>query len=216
MESARKCLVGMGLLGCAALAAASGTARANLLVNGGFEDPITFDGAPFVGSWEGFSNGPGSASSNSSVLPRNGVGHLLLLIDHTDNTFAGAFQDVAGLIPGSPAVFSGWHATPSSPLDVTVEMRIEWRNSVSNTEISRTPNLTTAPGAAYSQFTVASLVPAGADTARVVYAIQSFSPEPTNTGTVYVDDVSFDVPEPGSIALIGLAGLGLATRRRSR
>jgi hypothetical protein len=62
-------------------------------------------------------------------------------------------------------------------------------------------------------------VPIGADTARVVYAIQSFGPEPTDTGLVYVDDVVFAaVPEPAEMSL-GLAGaLGFLAiyRRRAR
>lgn len=209
----RKCLLGAGLLGLATMVAPI-PAQANLLVNPGFEDPITFDGAPFVGFWEGFSGGPGSAAANGTVQPRTGLQHLDLLIDNTNNTFAGAFQDVAGLVPGDQAIFSGWHMTPSSPFDVGVEVRIEWRNSVSNTEVGRTPNLTTAPAAQYTEFSLSAAVPAGADTARLVYAIQSFGTEPTNTGRVFVDDASFVVPEPAAAAVLGLGGLVLAARRR--
>ena len=122
------------------------------------------------------------------------------------------FQDVPNLTPGTPVTLSGYHATPTNPLGVGVEFRIEWRNSAGNTEVSRTPNSTTVPTAAYSPFTLSSIVPAGADTARVVYAIQSFGPEPGNTGVVYVDDVSF-VPEPSAAAL-GLAVLGFGCLRR--
>lgn len=186
----------------------------NLLANPGFEDPITFDGPPFVGFWEGF-NGPGvSSAANGTVMPRSGAQHLLLNIENTQNTFAGAFQDVEGLVPGQPAIFSGWHMTPSNPFDVGVEIRIEWRDSVSNTEISRTPNLTTAPGGQYEPFTLAATVPAGADSARIVYAIQSFGGLPTNTGTIYVDDTSFVIPEPSSMLALTAAGLALTIRRR--
>src|ERR1041384_986322 len=124
---------------------------ANLLANPGFEDPITSDGPPFVGSWEGF-NGGGAAAANSSLQPLSGIQSLRLSITSTPNTFAGAFQDVPGLSPGTEYSVTGWHATPSSPLSLGVEVRIEWRNSGSNTEISRTPNATPIPGAAYSQF----------------------------------------------------------------
>jgi hypothetical protein len=190
---------------------------ANLFVNSGFEDPITSDGPPFVGSWEGFSGGPGSSAVNSVLLPRTGLQSLELSIINVNNTFAGAFQDVAGLVAGTEYNFSGWHATTSNPFDVGVEFRIEWRNSGSNTEVSRTPNSTTVPIGAYTPFSLTAAVPVGADLARVVYAIQSFGPEPSNTGIVYVDDVSFAVvPEPSTMALLSLGALALVARRRQR
>jgi hypothetical protein len=190
---------------------------ANLLVNPGFEDPITSDGPPFIGFWEGFNGGPGSSAANSALMPRSGLQSLALSIVNTDNTFAGAFQDVAGLLSGTEYTFGGWHATPSSPLDLTVEVRIEWRNSGSNTEVSRTPNLTPVPSAVYSPFSLTAAVPVGADTARLVYAIQTFTGGPSNNGIVYVDDMSFAVvPEPSAMALFGLGALALGAMRRSR
>jgi hypothetical protein len=191
--------------------------QGNLLVNGGFEAPITSDGPPFVGSWEGF-NAAGASAANSSLQPRTGAQSLGLSISNTPNSFAGAFQDVPGLTPGLDYIFNGFHATSSNPLSVGVEVRIEWRNSVSNTEVSRTPNSTPVPGLAYSPWNLQATVPAGADTARVVYAIQSFSTSPLGNGNVFVDDVSFTaVPEPSTMALLALGGLGmLVWRQRER
>lgn len=194
------------------VAVAASGASANLLANPGFEDPIVFTGPPFVGVWLGFSGGAGASAANSNAMPRSGAQHLDLSIVNIDNTFAGVFQDVPNQVPGTTGVFSGWHKTISNPLDLDVEIRIEWRDSVNNVEISRTPNLTTPPTAQYTEFTLAALVPAGADTARVVYAIQTFTGGPTNNGTVFVDDTSF-VPEPTMMSL-GLAGLALAGIRR--
>jgi hypothetical protein len=189
---------------------------ANLFLNSSFEDPITFDGPPFVGSWEGFSGG-GASSGNSLIMPRTGAQSLGLSINNSINTFAGAFQDVSGLLAGTEYTFSGWHATPSNPLDLGVEIRIEWRNSLSNSEVSRTPNSTPIPSSTYSPFSMNGTVPVGADVARVVYAIQSFSTSPLGNGTVYVDDVSFTVvPEPSAMALLSLGGLALVALRRQR
>jgi len=190
---------------------------ANLLVNPGFESPITQDGPPFVGFWEGF-NGSGTATASASTsLPRTGAQSLDLLILNTVSTFAGAFQDVPGLAPGMSFSLDGWHTTTSSPLNLGVEIRIEWRNSISNTEVGRTPNSTPVPTASYTAFNLSGLVPAGADTARVVYAIQSFSTAPLGNGRVFVDDMSFTVvPEPSSIALVSTAGLAMVAFRRCR
>ena len=190
-------------------------AAANLFADPGFESPITSDGPPFVGSWEGFAGGGVSSAANSGVMPHSGAMHVDLSLS-TTNTFAGVFQDIPNLTPGSTATFGVWHMTPSSPLDLGVEIRIEWRNSVSNTEVSRTPNSTPVPTSQYTPFSLMAVVPAGADTARAVYAIQSFSTNPLGNGTVFIDDFSFVVPEPAALALVGLGGLGLAGGLRRR
>jgi hypothetical protein len=199
----------------------SNASAQNLLANPSFEDPITFDGQPFVGFWEGFSGGgPNASASNSTLSPRTGTMNLDLTINNQDNSFAGVFQDVPNLVAGQIGTWSGFQRTPTSPTNfgLGLEYRIEWRNSVSNTEISRTPNSTApVPTDVYAPFSLTATVPAGADTARVVYAIQTFGgePNPTNTGTVFVDDVSFTViPEPSALALAGLGAMGLIRRRR--
>jgi hypothetical protein len=192
----------------------SSSFAANLVANPGFEDPITYDGPPFVGSWEGFNGGAGSSAANSTLFPRNGAQSLSLSIAATANTFAGAFQDIPGLSAGSLFSFQGWHQAVA-PFDVIAEVRIEWRNSVSNTEITRTPNLNPVPGVGYSLFDLTAAVPVGADTARLVYAIQSFGGGPLHTGTSYVDDISFTlVPEPSAMALLAMGGLALIGLRR--
>ena len=189
----------------------------NLLTDGSFENPAlyTADGPPFVGSWEGFNGGAGTSSQNDAVSPRTGLRDAHLNITATNNSFAGFFQDIA-VTPGVQYTYSGFHESSNlNPADYVSEVRFEWRNSVSNTEVSRNQILPVA-GATYTPFSLTFAAPAGADTARVVYAIQTFSDTGTsNTGNVFVDDLSVTVaPEPSSLALAALGGLALRRVRR--
>jgi hypothetical protein len=189
-----------------ALSALDASAQ-NLLDNPGFEDPVTSNGAPFDDNWEAFNGGAGASAANSSAMPRTGAMHLDLTINNTNNSFAGVFQDVP-VAAGQSVTFGGWNKTISSPLDLGAEFRIEWRDAVG--EVGRTANNLPTLGSAYTPFSLTATAPANAITARVVYAIQTFGPEPTNTGTVYIDDMSVTaVPEPASAGLIGVAALGL-------
>ncbi|MCA9243489.1 MAG: PEP-CTERM sorting domain-containing protein [Phycisphaerales bacterium] len=194
------------LLGAVAIASICSAGPSNLLSNPSFEDPITTDGPPFVGFWEAFNAGAGSSSAVSTSMPHTGAQSLELTLDGA-NLFAGVFQDVENLMAGQDVSYTGWHKAVA---DSGIEIRIEWRDSINNVEVSRTPNFTPAPGSAYEMFMLNSTVPMGADTARVVYAIQSFGG--VNTQDVFVDDMSF-VPEPASLSLLALGGL-LALRRR--
>ena len=63
---------------------------------------------------------------------------MALTISNTDIAFAGVFQDVP-MRPGASVTFSGYHLTTSNPLDVGIEYRIEWRNSVTNMEVGLAP-----------------------------------------------------------------------------
>lgn len=187
---------------------------AQTLVNPSFEDPIVFSGPNGIGVWFGFNGGGGAASGNGNIMPRTGAQHLLLEIPGLDNNFAGAFQDVTGLVPGQLATFSVWNKKVGT-YDIGAELRIEWRNAADTAEISRTPNFVPTLTDDYTQFSMQGVVPPGAAIARVVYAIQSFGSGGTNTGTVFVDDAGFSVvPEPATLALVGLSVLGLLSVRR--
>jgi hypothetical protein len=205
----------LGSLALLSLACSSASAATNLLANPGFEAPVTTDGPPFVGSWEAFNGSAGSGSGNAAVAPHSGQQHLNMNITNSDNDFAGAFQEVSGLVAGQTVTWEGFHMSPTtSGLDIVTEIRIEWRAGVNGA--GATPNQNPIPTGAYAPFSMTTTVPAGVDGARVVYAIQSFTnPGVLNTGTVYLDDVSFSIaPEPTSIAALGAASVLLRRRRR--
>jgi hypothetical protein len=209
-----RCLKYCALAALAMVALAASHSSAQLLTDGSFELPITHDGPPFVGSWEGFSGnfGGGSASSeNSTIMPHTGAGHVALNLTSA-SAFAGVFQDVPGLSAGDTYTFCGWNKYFGDLPVLGTEVRIEWRDDIN--EISRTPNLVTTLTADYTLFALTATVPAGATIARVVYAIQSFTTSPLGNGTVFIDDFALKVPEPASIALLGLSGMGLAFLRR--
>lgn len=185
-------------------------ARAAILADPGFETPLVSNGSG-VGKWEPFSNGGGNQTITSTLNPRSGTSHMRLeLVAPT--SFAGSFQDVP-VIAGGEITLSGWHRLDSGNPGGT-ELRIEFRNA--GGEISRTPNLVPPITSDYTEFSLSETVPGGADTARLVYAIQSFgAPAPQ---VVDVDDIAVSgsgvVPEPSSSLLTGLAIIGLALRRR--
>lgn len=185
------------------------------LADAGFEgiDGLVDDGNG-VGKWNPFTNGGLNSFSVSGAAPRTGSQSLRLELGAA-NGFSGIFQDVP-VISGESMTWSGWHSLQSGSAGGT-EIRIEFRDSIGNTEISRTGNLAPTIGLAYEPFSLTDIVPAGADTARVVYAVQSFgAPAPQ---LVHVDDLFVSgaavVPEPsGAIfALMGLGGLALRRRR---
>ena len=201
------------LIAATAVAAIGSTALANEFANPGFEDPVTDDGPPFVGFWETFSldgdqGAGGDVSRNSTLMPRTGLQSLEVGIFGVANSFAGTFQDVDGLAGGDLVTYSGWHKSLGDAGGI--EIRVEWRDSINDVEISRTPNFVPTPGTEYEEFSYDLIVPAGADTARAVYAIQSFGG--VINQQVFVDDMSF-IPAPGSLALLGLGGLAVRRRR---
>jgi hypothetical protein len=203
------------LLMAATVAFSTTHASAQVIANPGFEDPLVFAGSA-VGAWFGFNGGGSTLTANGTAMPRSGAQHLELIIDNANNNFAGVFQDIPGVVPGQLATFSVWNKSVGT-FDIGAELRIEWRNPDNTAEVARTPNFVPTLTSDYTEFSMQGVVPAGAGIARVVYAIQSFGDGGTNTGTAYVDDTSFGViPEPATLALIGLGAIGLAGLRRRR
>lgn len=190
-------------------------AMAFTLADAGFEGIAGLvDDGNGVGKWNPFTNGPPNGFSVSGAAPRTGAQSLRLELAGV-NGFAGVFQDVP-VLAGESFTLSGWHSLQSGSAGGS-EIRIEFRDSIGNVEVSRTANLApTIGGAAYEEFSLTDTVPAGADTARVVYAVQSFgAPVPQ---IVHVDDLLVSgpavVPEPTGAMLVLMGFGGLALRRR--
>lgn len=193
----------------------SATSGAATISNGGFETPLAGDGGPpFSGRWTAFAGSANASAMTSTTNPNSGSSSLALSIQGDDNSFAGAFQDLA-IVPGQSISLSGMYSS-IDPQGVTLEMRIEWRDAAGN-EFARVEQNGGQPGAVYSMFNLESgEAPTGAVAGRVVFAVQTFGGEPLpgNTGTIYFDDVAAStIPEPGSSLLALLGVLGFAARR---
>lgn len=132
-------------------------------------------------------------------------------------TFVGVLQQVTGLSPGLTATFSGWLAglSEGGSADSGVEIRIEWSDSASGQEIARTQDLRPTPSDTYEMFSLTDIVPAGADTATLVFDLQSFT-GPAGLNVAFLDDASFSVvPLPGALILM-LGALGSLSLFRKR
>lgn len=185
---------------------------AGMLFDPGFEDTtsgnLDGDTGVTVGRWNPFSGGA-PIYQTTTANPRSGAQNLRLTLEGVAGSFVGVAQDIS-VTEGEEVTYSLWHAAVNNDPN-SIEIRIEWRDSVNNVEVARTGNSTPTVGPDYEFFSLTETVPAGADTARVVYAIQSFGGNAT--AQVDIDDVTF-VPEPSSSLLAALALLGLAARRR--
>ena len=186
-------------------------AAQNLVANPGFELPTSTTTS--MGNWFRFGSGGSGVSSDSTVMPRTGTGHIDLVTIGA-NQFAGVFQTLpVSVSPGAAVTFTGWHKAVGPDL-ATHEIKLEWQGSP-NPPQNRVDVLNISD--VYTMFTHTGVAPPGTTGLVVTYAISTFGPGQGDAQT-YLDDITVTkIPEPASAGLagLGLAALSLFRRRRA-
>lgn len=198
-----------------------------LNTDGGFEGT-----AGPVGGGDSGVNNPfegGGAATVETINPFAGTSHAALTFTGTDAGFAGFQYQIDGITPGEDYTLSLYAATggAASVEGVNAEFRIEYLDALGNFAIDQFANNESLDSvtADYALFTQTNTAPATAVSLRAVFATQTFGVGAdgtnSNVGTLFVDNLSIvgppiaaAVPEPGSIALLGLTAFGLVARRR--
>jgi hypothetical protein len=220
-------IIGGSIAVAAALAfSASTTQAASLLVNGSFEtalpqtpNPITLSGVNQ--GWTTF-NGAGSAAqsdmSSSVDSPQDGIYALLETAGPGNNwNPAGAYQIISGITPGQTYTFSIWALTDTvndtygnNTAGVLFQLGFGNFTNPTNSQqfvslgssVSPDPHLPTIN--TWTQYTATGVAPAGATDASV-YAMFQDNGSATVIENLYYDNASLiAVPEPSSLALVGM------------
>lgn len=202
----------------ATMVALAGSAGAqNLLSNGSFESGINYDGND-NGNWNAFFGGA-DFQQVEVVVPvdpaADGTQVLQIGTFNTANTFVGTTQTVP-VSAGNEYTFS-FQAREIIQNGIFAEYRIEWKDAfgaIIGGQFDLNTNLDSVLTTDWAPYSLTATAPAGAATATVVIAVQTFGSAAPYEGFIQIDEASF-VPGPASAALLGLAGLAAARRRRA-
>jgi len=208
-----------GLAAAALVHAATSAVQASVtLTNPGFETPAVTSGGEAPGAGTGWT--PYNAVFTENVTGRgNLTSHEGSQVIKTFGGGSGVFQDIP-VTPGQSWTASSWAEVSASDPPAAGQfgqLLIIYRDpsntsQVGSTLASQMVTGGTTPLDVWQQGTLSGTVPAGVGFIR--YQLNEGSPA---GGAVFFDDnnLTFVVPEPASLGLIGLGGL-LALRRRSR
>jgi hypothetical protein len=209
-----KSLIRLATLAVIAGAFGVSECAANVLANPGFEIPDLAGGDTFGATgWNVF----GGGTFTIELAPHSGENAF-----KTFGQTSGAFQEFPAL-PGQIWQGSAWILNPSFDAMAGSQIataNIEWRDGGGGliAFAASVPPITAATpqgnnSAGYTLVNVAGVAPPLTATARFVLLTGAFAGP--GGGAPFFDDASFAlVPEPGSMALVGIAGMICMARRR--
>ena len=137
------------------------------------------------------------------------------------------YQDVAGTA-GLLYTMTGWAGAEANALMGAAEFAIEFLGAgnslISSVVLDLLPTLKTPNGLAFSykEYTLSGIAPAGTLEVRIRASMINATANPQGGGQAFVVDdftLSSDaasIPEPGTLALLGLSLAGLAASRRRK
>jgi hypothetical protein len=181
-------------------------AQLNLVPNGDFETPA---GASWVfaggGSVSSFPASGGNLDGYGALDSSAGWGVLVSEVDPTNGLPLASL----GLTAGNNYTFSfdmidlGDPGAAGAPAGIKLE---GWGGGV---DVGNSGDILFPAPASWTTFTPSWTIPASATSIK-------FVPLSVSSGNTGFDNVGVIVPEPASIALMGLAGLALAMKRRRK
>ena len=189
----------IAMVGCLAMAL---SAQANLLVNYGFEQPLS------ASDWSSTWGNQQFARETWNSPPEGTYAIYLKGTWAGGDNYGGGLQAVPGITAGLTYNLSASFYWDNSWSASYQAMKLEFFDSGANMLVAYTNYLQGIPEATWTLMTITGAAPSGSAYAQVVFEGSGFG----NAGVLGADNfvlVAQAIPEP-SVALLGLIGSGLA------